>query len=226
MVTFSFLEVLFCVLDIIKIARHSEHRDHAGCCIGYTSRRITFPVTASGSVRSPRLSTIFLLSRSVPIRFLHVRVNVLSFAKVIFAASCGVHTALPTVVCPLLSHHPSSVAKGFQAAQIPLSHVSLPSSPQLRELSLHLGDPNLGCSVKSVMSALWFVLRGHCLRAWPTITVHPIRSRPLSVLLPLPACIALLIYDRSMLHYQPQRPVLFWTQPIARPLLHPYEVPL
>ncbi len=87
-----------------------------------------------------------------------MQVNILSFAKVLFAAGCGVRTAVSTVVRLLLSHHSSSVAMGFRAARILPSRVSLPSSPQLHELSLRLGDPNFGHSVESVASAFHFVL--------------------------------------------------------------------
>ncbi len=104
---------------------------------------------------------LFLLKTTVPIRFLHVRVNILSFAKVLFAAGRKVRMALSTVVRPLLSHHSSSVAKGFQTARILPLHVSLLSSPQLCELSLHLGNTNFGHSVESVASAFCSVLRSH-----------------------------------------------------------------
>ncbi len=44
----------------LTVVRRSEHQDQAGRFIGCTSRRIAFPVAASGSVRSPRLRRYFI----------------------------------------------------------------------------------------------------------------------------------------------------------------------
>ncbi len=99
--------------------RRSEHRDHAGCCIGWTSRRIVFPVAASGSVQSPRLSTIFLFSRPVPIRFLRVLVYVYFHREsYIRCWSRGTYGLVDSRAFPFLCHF-CSVAKGFPSRANP-----------------------------------------------------------------------------------------------------------
>ncbi len=155
-----------------------------------------------------------------------MRVNVLLFVKVLFAAGHRVRMALSTVVRSLLSRHSSSVAKGFRAARILPLRMSLLSSPQLCELSLHLGDPNFGHSVESVTSAFLFCPpeSSSVERGLPSPNVQCGRSLHQHLRL-LPARIAWPIHDCSMLRHRLRRLVPFWMQPITLPLLRTHEVP-
>ncbi len=112
----------------LTIVRRSEHRDQAEGCIRLhvTAHRVSCRCKREFLIASP--SSIFYVSRLVPIRLLHVRSTLFSFAKVIFAAGRGVCTVLSTVVRPFYRIIFSNVAKVLRATQILTLHVS-PTSP-------------------------------------------------------------------------------------------------